>query len=95
VDSIKLSTESDLTLGGLYDLCQKNDLQLATVTFTPNTLGGASWAGDVILQLPEEIGSEEWASPIVAEYTWQTMDGFVFTPASAGATGVLRAGESF
>lgn len=81
-DTIKLSTEVDLSATGLYALCESNDLQVATVVFTPNTAGAAGWTADVRLKLPEEVGADEWAAPIVAEYTWTTEGNFDFTPAT-------------
>lgn len=85
-DTIKISTESDLTSTGLYALVEGNDLATATVEFTPNTIGGAEWSADVILTLPEEVGSDEWAAPITAEYTWTVKGNWAFTPATAGET---------
>jgi len=83
-DTITLSTESDLTSAGLYALCEENDLVEAEVVFTPNTAGAASWSATVRLQLPSEVGSDEWASPIVAEYQWTTVGNAEFTPATSG-----------
>ena len=81
-DSITLSIENDLAANALYDTLQDNDLAVATLEYTPNTAGGAKWVGDVTLTLPEEIGSDEFGSPIVSEVTWQSTGKFTFTPAT-------------
>jgi hypothetical protein len=84
-DTIKLQTEADLTSAGLYAIVEGADLQTATVVFTPNTVGGAAWSADVILTLPEEIGADEYAAPLVAEYTWTVKGNWDFTAATTGA----------
>lgn len=83
-DTIKLQTEADLTSAGLYALVEGNDLAVATVVFTPNTVGAAAWEADVILTLPEEVGADEYAAPMVAEYTWTVKGNWEFTPATSG-----------
>jgi hypothetical protein len=81
-DSITLSVENDLTASGLYKYLQDNDLAEATLEYTPNTVGAAKWAGTVVLSLPEEIGSDEFGSPIVSEVTWQATGKLTFTAAT-------------
>jgi hypothetical protein len=84
-DALRLSCANDLSATGLYSVCQDNDLAVATMSFIPNTVSGASWSGDVTLALPEEIGASEWGAEIESEFTFQSAstDNFTFTPAVA------------
>ena len=80
-DSLKLSLVNDLTVSGFYNYLHTNDLQVATFVWTPNTQSGASWAGDVVLNLPDEIGAGAWGDDIESEVEFSSPAGrFTFTP---------------
>jgi len=85
-DGFKADLENDLTASGLYKFIFDHDLQTAEVTFTPNTVDGAHWViTGVTLQLPDEIGADEFGNPIASKIEWK---GGVaaFTPSTAAAT---------
>jgi hypothetical protein len=83
VDGFKCKVENDLTANGLYQFLQTNDLTDQAITYTPNTAGAAKWAGTVKVQLPDEIGADEFGKPIISEPEWDASGGtgkFTFTP---------------
>lgn len=85
-DGFKASIENDLTAAGLYKFLFDHDLQSADVTFTPNTDDGAKWVvAGVTLQLPDEIGADEFGNPIASEVEW-TGGIATFTPSPAPAS---------
>ena len=82
-DALRLAVANDLGAAGLYNICVTNDLDVATMVYTPNTASGAKWEGDVTLALPEEIGASEWGAEIESEFTFASANGnFTFTPAT-------------
>jgi len=78
-DGLKLSLVNDLTDSGLYAYIHDNDLATVAVEYTPNTASGASWAGDVVLSLPDEIGAGAWGDDIESEVEFTSPSQFVFT----------------
>lgn len=83
-DGITLQLENDLSAAGLYQFLITHDLEAAVVTYTPNTEAAASWVLDVTLQLPGEVGADEFGNPIASEVSWVgTLD--TFTPGYATA----------
>lgn len=83
-DGLKLSLSNDLTAEGLYARLHANDLKVATMEFTPNTIDGATWSGQIACSLPEEIGGGEWGEDIESEVELQSPGIFDFTPADGG-----------
>ena len=81
-DSVTISLEPDLTDTGLYQLIQTNDLGKATITITPADADGASWAGEVILKLPENVAGEEFGTALTAEVTFKSTGKFTVTAAA-------------
>lgn len=64
-DTLTLDVDFDLSSAtGLYGFLFANDLQDATVDYTPNTAAGAHWTGTVRLQLPEEATAEEFGAKV-------------------------------
>ena len=63
-DSLTYEADFDLSATGLYQFLLTNDLQDATVEFTPNTTAGASWTGTVRLKLPESATAESFGALI-------------------------------
>lgn len=84
-DGIGASVENDLTAAGLYKWLMDNDGKEATVTYTPSTADGAKWViAGVTLRLPDEVGADEYGSPLASEVEW--LGGTAaFTPATGGA----------
>lgn len=81
-DGIGLSIENDLTAAGLYKFLMDNDGESATVTYTPSTEDGAQWTiTGVVLRLPDEVGADEFGSPLASEVEW-TGGVAAFTPAT-------------
>jgi len=81
-DSFAASCENDLTAAGLYQYLQSNNGDEVEFSFVPNTADGATWAGTVKLQLPANIGSDEYGSPIVSDLELPGVGVFAFTPAT-------------
>ncbi len=81
-DGIKFDVENDLGGTGLYAWLQGlgENPAPATLTYTPNTLGGAKWAGDVVPLLPSEIGATEYGDPIASSVEWPAVGTLTFTP---------------
>lgn len=82
-DGLSFALENDLSAAGLYAFLISNDLTEQSFDYTPNTAGGASWAGTVQLTLPTDIGADEFGSPIVSGVEWAGVGEFDFTPATA------------
>lgn len=81
-DGLAFSLENDLSAAGLYQYLITNDLTDVAFEYTPNTADGAGWTGTVQLILPAEIGSDEFAAPIVSEVEWAGVGAFTFTPST-------------
>lgn len=79
-DGLKLSLSNDLGAEGFYAQLHDYDLQTVDVEFVPNTVTGASWAGQIQVVLPSEIGGGEWGGDIESEVEFQSPGVFVFTP---------------
>jgi len=82
-DGLAFNLENDLTAAGLYQYLMTNDLTTVPFVYTPNTAAAASWAGSVQLQLPADVGADEFGSPIVSAVEWAGVGPFTFTPATA------------
>jgi len=81
-DGFGASLDNDLSAAGLYAYLYTNDLTEQPLTYTPNTAAGASWTGTVKLTLPDEIGADEFGTPIASEVEWASPGQFEFVPAS-------------
>lgn len=79
-DAFGAQLDNDLGAAGLYAFLYTNDLTEQPLTYTPNTDEGAIWAGTVKLKLPDEIGADEFGSPIASEVEWPAAGKFTFTP---------------
>lgn len=82
-DGVKLNLVNNLTATGLYAFLVEHDLETAQLEFTPHTADGASWAGEVTLQLPAEVNASEWGEELKSELTLTAVSLFTFTPAGA------------
>ena len=81
-DGFSADLENDLTSTGLYKYLLDNDMTEVPISFTPNTVDGASWAGTVVATLPSEVGSDEHGNPIVSSIELAGVGTFTFTPAT-------------
>jgi hypothetical protein len=79
-DSVTIGLETDLTTSGLYAFLHTNDLAEAELDYTPSTADTASWAGTVILRLPETVDGPEYGAPLTAQVTFQCKGELLFTP---------------
>lgn len=60
-DTVTLDCDFDLSSAtGFYAYLFDNDLEDATITFTPNTAAGGTWTGTVRLQLPDGATADEF-----------------------------------
>jgi hypothetical protein len=84
-DGLSFDLENDLTSAGLYAYLITNDLTEQPFVFTPNDADAASWAGTVQVTLPEEIGADEFGSPIASSVSWAGVGAFTFTAATVVA----------
>ena len=82
-DGVRMAVANDLSAAGLYALCQANDLAVADLEYIPNTDDGASWAGEIELSLPAEIGADEWGADIESEFEWSSIGPLTFTASTA------------
>lgn len=84
-DRVRFKVENDLTAAGLYAYLygKGEDPAAEPISYTPNTAGGAGWAGSIIPLLPAEIGAGEYAEPIASEVDWPADGLLTFTPATA------------
>ena len=90
-DSLTFDIDHDLYATGLYQFCITNDLKAVAFEYTPDTGTGtatpASWAGSVIVKLPDGVQGDEVGSFLSGSVEWvQAVAGpsgnFVFTAAS-------------
>ena len=86
IDGLSFDVENDLTAAGLYKYLHDNDLSDVPFVYTPNTAAGAKWEGTVTLTLPDEIGADQFGSPIASSVAWTGVGPFTFTPATAATT---------
>ena len=80
IDGLTAEIENDLTPDGLYAYLVANDGSEVPFTYTPNDEDGASWSGTVRLRLPDTIGADEYAAPIVSSIELTGVGIFTFTP---------------
>lgn len=92
LDGVTFQLVNDLTTAGLYSYLQTNDLTEQAIEFTPNTEGGASWAGTVQVRLPDSIGADEFGADLESEVTWPAVGPLVFT-AAGGVTATAATGK--
>lgn len=60
-DTVTLDCDFDLSSAtGFYNYLFTNDLEDATIEFTPNSAAGATWSGTVRLQLPDGAVADEF-----------------------------------
>lgn len=78
-DGLAFEVENDLTAAGLYKVLYDGDATEVPFTYTPNTVGGATWAGTVKLSLPAEVGADEFGAPIVSTVELAGVGAFTFT----------------
>jgi hypothetical protein len=84
-DGLSFEIENDLSSAGMYKFLLDHDLDTIFFEYVPNTESGATWDGSIVASLPEEIGSDQFGSPIVSSVAWQGVGTFNFTPATAPA----------
>jgi hypothetical protein len=72
----------DLGAAGFYNFMYTNDLQSATVEFTPNDTASASWTGTVRLKLPDGAKGEKFGSKLSGSVKHSFIAPATFTPAS-------------
>ena len=82
-DGLTFNLENDLTAAGLYQYLVTNDLQTVAFDFTPNDADAASWAGEIVLTLPADIGADEFGAALASAVEWAGVGAFTFTPATA------------
>lgn len=82
-DGLSFTVENDLTAAGLYSTLFNGDGTDKSFTYTPNTAGGAAWAGTITLALPESVGADEFGAPIVSTVELAGVGAFTFTPETA------------
>lgn len=80
-DSVSGDVENDLTGVGLYAYLYANDGQIVDFEAVLNTGEGATWAGQVKLRLPSEIGADEFGAPIASSVEWNVVGPLTFTAA--------------
>ena len=81
-DGISGDCMNDLSAAGLYAFCQTNDMQPVPIVYTPNTAGGTSWTGTVVVKLPDEIGTDTFGNPLASSIEWSAVGPLVFAPES-------------
>ena len=81
-DGFTATLVNDLTAAGLYAYLQLHDLETVDFEFTPNTGAGGSWAGQVTLTLPAEIGADDFGANMASEVDWSAVGALVFTAAT-------------
>jgi len=79
-DSLTLDCDFDLGSAGFYAFLFTNDLQDATVTYTPNTATAASWTGVVRLKLPDGATADEFSAKLSGTVEHQFVGPVEFTP---------------
>lgn len=84
-DSITADCDFDLGTTGFYNFLSVNDGQQCGVVYTPNTVDGASWAGNVRLRLPEDVSAESFGAKLAGSVTHPFIGTVAFTPAGAQA----------
>jgi len=82
-DTLSLDCDFDLGSAGFYNFLYTNDLQVATVEYTPNTAVGASWSGDVKIKLPDGAAADEFAAKISGTVEHAFVGPVTFTAAAA------------
>lgn len=82
-DSVTFECDFDLSASGFYNFMWTNDTLDAAIVYTPNTAGGASWAGTVRVKLPETASADAFGAKISGTVNHQFVGNATFTPATA------------